>query len=71
MNTSVKKTATEGYSEREREREREREQNLVYMMNWNQKDFNNKICKAQNVRPNGMLTYGVELVEQGAAAHTE
>ena len=50
MNASVKKpkkTATE--VDPEREREREREQNLVYMMQWNQKDFKNKICKAQNV----------------------
>ena len=36
---------------RERERERVREQNLVYMMNCNQKDFKNKISKAKNVRP--------------------
>ena len=51
MNASVKTTTTaiEVYSERERERVRE--QNLVYMMNCNQKDFKNKISKAKNVRP--------------------
>ena len=57
MNPSVKKkinpkfcSQKESERAREREREREREISVQVMMNWNQKDFKNKICKAQNVR---------------------